>query len=119
MRMVKRREEGAFFKPPREFKRRCAGGFPIGPRTKRRAKENRELGKLKITRCEIRISGICLHTSMLTWAHSKKSRFLLTSKDWQEAARACLPCHQYLERLPHKQMKAMIVAAINDRRPTL
>jgi hypothetical protein len=115
MSIVKPQRE-AFFKPPREFKKRGVGGFPIGPRTERRAKENRELGKLKITRCEIRIKGICVDRIMLTWCHSLKSRFILDSKHWQEAARGCLPCHAYIEKLPHKEMAAIIRAAIKRRK---
>lgn len=105
-----------FFKPARIFKRRGLNGFPIDPRTNRRAKENRKLAKLKISRCEIKIKGICVHDRLLTWAHSKKSRFLVTSKDWQEAARACLPCHQHIEAKSHLEMRKLIVAAIRKRK---
>lgn len=118
MSIVKPAQTGAFFKPPREFKKRFPGGMPIGKQTERRAAENRQLAKHKINRCEIRIEGVCADNVMLTWAHSKKSRFLTTSKDWQEAARSCLPCHQHIEALPHKEMAAIILAAIKRRRPT-
>lgn len=109
--------EKAFFKEPRTFPKRGVNGFPIGPRTERRAKENQELRKLKIDRCEIRIKGICVDRIMLTWAHSKKSRFLVTSKDWQEAARSCLPCHDYLDtKCSHAEMKRLVCAAIKRRK---
>lgn len=116
--MIKPRSTVSFFKPPRVFGRRSVNGFPIGPRTERRAKENRQLAKLKITSCEIQVAGVCVRDRMLTWAHSRKSRFLLTSKDWQEAARCCLPCHQHIEALPHKEMHKLVVSAIKKRRHT-
>lgn len=106
----------SFFKPPRTFPKRGVNGFPIGPRTKRRQKENRELNKLKIDRCEIRIPGICQDRYYLTWAHASKSRFLVTSDDWQRAARSCLSCHQHIEKMSHKDMRAVVVAAISQRR---
>lgn len=106
---------GPFFKEPRIFPKRGPNNFPIGARAERRAKENRELGKLDIRRCEIRIPGVCVDRIMLTWMHSKKSRFLLTSKDWQEAARACQPCHQYGEDKGHKFMKRLVTEAIKRR----
>lgn len=118
--MIKRREEGAFFKPPRNFCKRGPGNFPIGKQAKRRAAENRQLNKLPASvknHCEVRIEGVCVKTIMLTWAHSQKTRFLTTSKDWQEAARCCLPCHDHIEALSHAQMKAIIVAAIQRRKP--
>lgn len=114
--MIKPRQVGAFFKPIREFAKRGSNNFPIGARTKRRAKENRQLSKLRIARCEVQIKGICVETIMLTWAHSKKSRFLVTSKDWQEAARCCLPCHQHIEAWSHKEMHKIIVSAIGKRK---
>lgn len=114
---VKTRQTGNFFKAPRSFCKRDVKGFPIGKRTERRAKENKELRKLKISRCEIRIRDVCVDRIMLTWAHSKKSRYLVTSKDWQEAARCCLPCHQQIEAMPHKRMMAVILNAIARRKP--
>lgn len=103
------------FKAPRTFPKRGINGFPIGPRTERRAKENAKLRKLKISRCEVRIKGICADRVMLTWAHSRKSRFLVTDKDWQEAARCCLPCHQHIEALSHNEMRRLVVEAIMRR----
>lgn len=117
MSIVKPPETGAFFKPPREFPKRSPGGFPIGRQRERRDAENRQLAKKHINRCEVRIEGICVDRIMLCWAHSKKTRFLTTSKDWQEAARCCLPCHQHIEALPHSKMRAIIVGAIHRRRP--
>jgi hypothetical protein len=117
--MIKPASNEPFFKPKREFPKRSPGGFPVGPRTERRQKENRELNKLPLfvkNHCEIRIPGVCVKTIMLTWAHSKKSRFLVTSKDWQEAARCCLPCHDHIETLPHTEMKRLVTEAIKRRK---
>lgn len=107
--------EKAFFKAPRQFPKRGVNGFPIGPRTERRAKENAKLRKLQISHCEIRIPGICQGRYFLTWAHSKKSRYLVTEKDWQEAARACVACHDHIEAKSHKEMRRIIVEAIMRR----
>lgn len=108
---------GSFFKAPRTFAKRGVNGFPIGPRTKRRAAENAKLRRLKIERCEIRIKSVCVDRIMLSWAHASKSRFLVTSKDWQTAARCCLPCHQHIEALPHRVMKRLVCEAIAKRKP--
>lgn len=118
--MIKRQSDEAFFKPPREHKKRGHGGFPIGPRTKARAAGNRELNKLPPevkNRCEIKIPGICVGTIMLTWCHPTKSRFILTAKDWKTAARGCLPCHDRIEALKHPEMKKIVMEAIANRKP--
>lgn len=113
--MVLQPNQGSFFKAKRVFKKRGVNGFPIGPRTERRAKENRQLNKLKIKHCEVQIAPECAGHHLLTWAHSKKSRYLVTSKDWQEAARCCLPCHRVIEAMSHAEMKQLVVAAIKRR----
>lgn len=116
---IKRQTEGAFFKEPREFKKRDAKNFPIGPRTIKRQEQNRILNERlpEIKKyCEIQIAGVCVHNIMLTWCHSKKSRFITTDEDWQEAARGCLPCHQYIEPLSHAEMKEIVLAAIARRK---
>lgn len=114
---IANRSTEAFFKPARQFPKRGPNGFPIGPRTERRASENRELNKLQIRHCEIQISHNCARTSMLSWAHSQKSRFLVTKADWQEAARCCIPCHQEIEAMSHAEMKRLICEAIKRRKP--
>jgi hypothetical protein len=96
--MVKRQSDEPFFKPPREFPRRGPGGFPIGPQTKRRQKENRQLNKLPDS-----VKKVCE----------------TTSADWQEAARSCLPCHTHCEeKMSHQKRAAVIRAAIAKRKPT-
>lgn len=104
-----------FFKAPRVFKKRGVNGFPIGERTERRARENAKLRKLKINHCEVRISPNCARNRLLTWCHATKSRFLVTSEDWQRAARGCLPCHDLLDSMKHSEMKRIVVEAINKR----
>ena len=116
MSIIAPRSTDSFFKAPREFAKRGANGFPIGKRTKQRQAENAKLNKLEIRSCEVRLPHRCVGSVMLTWAHSKKSRFLVTSKDWQEAARCCLPCHDFIESLPHSEMKRIVQEAIARRK---
>ncbi len=104
-----------FFKAPRQFKKRGPNGFPIGPRTERRAKENAKLRNLGIRHCELGISPYCSKTSGLTWCHASKSRYLVTSKDWQTACRGCLACHQHIEALSPKEMTRLVNEAIGRR----
>lgn len=121
--MIKRREEGAFFKPKREFPARSGNGkgFPIGPRTKARAAGNRDLNKLprEIThRCELRVEGVCIGNVGLQWCHDRKSRFIVTKADWRKAARGCAACHDYVDHhCSHAKMKSIIQAAIKKRKP--
>lgn len=80
--MIKPRSDEAFFKPAQTFPARSGNGkgFPIGPRTKRRQAENRDLNKLprEIThRCELKIKGVCIGDRLLQWCHALKSRFLV------------------------------------------
>jgi hypothetical protein len=114
-----RRSEEAFFKAPRNFCKRSPNGFPIGARTSKRQDMNRELNKLpdsvkKV--CELRIRNVCIGNRLLTWAHFRKSRFLLTDKDWQTACRSCLSCHQAVESMSHKEMQALVCDAIKRRK---
>ena len=120
--MIKRRSDEPFFKEPRQLKKRGPGGFPIGPRTIRRQKENAILRKNNPGKhCELgpvlREAGINVCTKTATcWAHARKSRFLTTSADWQRAAHSCLNCHDYIEPLGKTKMAAFVDAAI-ARRP--
>lgn len=117
---VRRQSEDAFFREPRQFGKRSPTGWPIGPRTERRAKENRQLNKLpdSVKRvCEVRIEGVCVGNKYLTWSHALKSRFLVTSADWQRAARSCQPCHLHCEeKMSHKERSALIDAVIERRK---
>lgn len=117
--MIQPRNQESFFKPERTFAKRGANGFPIGKRTDKRAEMNRELNKLpdsvkKV--CELRIKNACIGNRLLTWAHSQKSRFLTTDKDWKEAARSCLSCHRAIESMSHSEMKRLVTEAIKGRK---
>lgn len=127
--MIKRRSDDAFFKAPRKFPARSGNGkgFPIGQRTRDRQAGNRKLNKLprEIThRCELGRTGmipegVCIGDKMLQWCHDRKSRFILTEKDWQEAARGCAGCHDYVDHhCSHAKMKTIVQAAIARRKPT-
>lgn len=113
---IKRQSDEPFWKEKRAFPSRFPNGMPIGPRTEKRAKENRKLAKLKISYCELQISSNCTGSHYLTWAHATKSRFLVTDEDWQRAARACLACHDVIEGYPHDVMKDAVNAAIARRK---
>jgi hypothetical protein len=105
------------WKEPRQFPKRFLNGFPVGPRTQLRAKHNAKLNKLGIRHCEVRISPHCAGNRMLTWAHSKKSRFLVNDTDWMTAARCCLPCHDVLDNeMSHAQMEREVKTAIAKRK---
>lgn len=108
--------EGSFFKEKRVFAKRMPNGFPVGKRTELRITHNIQLHKLGIHRCEVMIGTRCTKTRFLTWAHSKKSRFLVTSKDWMEAARCCLPCHEVIEAMSHEKMAKIVRDAIARRK---
>lgn len=112
---------GAFFKPKREFGERDAKNWPVGRKTKMGRAGNRELNKLppEITKvCEVRIPKICIGNRFLAWSHKWKRRFLVTAKDYLEAARSCEPCHTYCEdKMSHQKRAAVIQAAINRRKP--
>jgi hypothetical protein len=79
---------------------------------------NARLKKLAIEKgictCEIKLEG-CLKNWALTWAHSKKSRFLITDEDWMEAALACVACHQKIEGMGHEKMHRIVTEAIRNR----
>lgn len=90
-----------------------------GKRTKKRQETNRRLidhlKKLGICQCEIRIPGVCVRSIMITIAHAKKSRFLITDDDWLTAALACIPCHLAIEQMSHADMEKHVVEAIQRR----
>lgn len=94
------------------------GKLKAGKRTKKRIAMNARLKKMAeakgIHQCEVRLDG-CLKTWALTWAHSKKSRFIVTDDEWMEAALACVHCHDKIEAMPHDQMYKIVTEAINNR----
>lgn len=110
------------WKPKREFPKRFPSGFPHGPRTIKRQEQNKilnvRLPEIK-KRCELNVSPHCTKVFSLSLAHSKKSRFITTDKDWQEAARSCLACHDVADSMSHAEMKRLILEAIAKRKPSL
>lgn len=103
-----------FVKPKREFPRRFPNGFPIGKRTKARAAGNRDMNKLCIAHCEIRLP-ICQGRYYLGWAHPTKSRYITTGKEWRTAAKCCAACHDVIESWPHAKMEKIVREAIARR----
>lgn len=65
--------------------------------------------------CELKLTG-CLKAWALTWAHSRKSRFLTDDEKWMEAALCCVACHDRIESMDHRTMYDVVIAAI-ARRP--
>jgi hypothetical protein len=71
--------------------------------------------------CELKLPG-CLKNWALTWAHSRRSRYLKTEEEWMHAALTCVNCHQAVDSKPHKETFKIISDAINRRpmaRPAL
>jgi hypothetical protein len=116
---VKLPNEGKpFWKPAPANIERDRNGFPVGPRTKERRRQNKKLNENLVSIkgfCEIKLAG-CLGNRFLTWAHSKKSRFIVSDWDWQEAARACISCHRRIEEMSHDEMHKIITTAIARRK---
>lgn len=91
----------------------------IGKRTLKRRAMNLRLKKMFLDRglaqsCELNEDG-CMRTFALSWAHSKKSRFILSNEDWMEAALACPHCHDKIEAMSHDAMYEKVMGAISRR----
>ena len=91
----------------------------VGPRTKKRRVMNQRLKKRHIEKgypqsCELKLDG-CLEAWALSWAHSRKSRFLQKDEDWMHACLACVSCHNKVEAMSHDAMFAVVSRAINNR----
>lgn len=63
-----------------------------------------------ITRCEI-----CNGIFGLSFAHSKKRRFIQTDEDWMEVALLCQKCHERVEHSGHEEMYKAITDIIKRR----
>lgn len=90
-----------------------------GKRTLKRRAMNARLKKevgdrLGIKSCEIKLDG-CLMDFAMSWAHSRKSRFLVTDEDWMHAALACCYCHDKIEAMSHEAMFKKVSDAIDKR----
>lgn len=90
----------------------------IGKRGRQRIAINRRLKAMwvreGITSCELRLPG-CVRTFVMSAAHSKKSRYLITDEDWMTAALACCACHDQIEKLSHSAMESHVLTAIARR----
>ncbi len=64
--------------------------------------------------CELRLAG-CLKTWALSWAHSRKSRHLITEEDWMHACLSCAACHEKVEAVTHSEMFMLVSDAIRAR----
>jgi hypothetical protein len=49
-----------------------------------------------ITSCELRYEG-CFKTNFLSFAHSKKRRYIQSQEELEEVLLCCTPCHNRLE----------------------
>jgi hypothetical protein len=89
-----------------------------GKRTLKRRAMNERLKRrsieLGIDSCEIKLEG-CLRKWALSWAHSKKSRFIVSDSDWMEAVLACPSCHAEIEGMSHEEMKRIVTETISKR----
>lgn len=59
--------------------------------------------KAGIVRCEI-----CHTDAFLSFAHSKKRRFIHTNEELFDVALLCIPCHEKIEYSGHAEMYAKI-----------
>jgi len=75
-----------------------------------RAELKKKFESMGVTRCEV-----CYGTFALSFAHSKKRRFLQTEEDWREVALLCQPCHEKIEFSGHEEMYNAIIKIIGDR----
>lgn len=58
---------------------------------------------------------MCHGTFGLSFAHSKKRRFIQTDEDWEEVALLCQPCHQKIEFSGHENMYEAVRRIIENR----
>ena len=95
-------------KEPKEKKKPKAIN-KIGKRTRKRIDTNAILKerflRWGITHCELGYVGCWREVQ--GFAHSKKSRNLITEEDWQEVIAACNSCHDQIEILGNKGMVTM------------
>ena len=86
----------------------------MGKRTNKwnsvRAELKGKFESMGVTRCEL-----CYGTFGLSFAHSKKRRFIQTEEDWREVALLCQPCHEKIEFSGHEEMYNAITKIIGGR----
>ena len=86
----------------------------MGKRTNKwntvRRKLMEKFQRMGITRCEL-----CSGVFGLSFAHSKKRRFIQTDEDWNEVALLCQKCHERIEFSGHEEMYKSITDIIKWR----
>ena len=75
-----------------------------------RAKLKKQFESMGITRCEQ-----CSGTFALSFAHSRKRRFITTEADLMEVALLCQKCHETAEHSGHEEMFETINTIISSR----
>jgi hypothetical protein len=95
------------------------GRFAAGKRTIKRRAMNLRLKKMFLEKgyqqtCELKLEG-CLRTFALSWAHSRKSRFLTDDEKWMHACLSCCSCHDKAEAMSHDEMFKLVSGAIEKR----
>ncbi len=86
----------------------------LGKKSKANKKNNAELKQI-FTKLGIDFCEICGCRFGLTWAHSRKRRFITTDEMMKHVALLCLPHHQEIERLPSLAMFQKVTEIIEKR----
>lgn len=70
-----------------------------------------------VTSCEGNFVKNCRKTNFLTFAHKDKRRNLTDEEiiDKDSVALLCQPCHEYIERMPHLKMRAIVEKIVKER----
>lgn len=66
--------------------------------------------------CELGLEGTCWIDNALSFAHSKRRRFIADEDDLREVALVCTPCHDVLDALPHEDTLAVVRDIIAKRK---
>ena len=91
-----------FPKPVKQIKKKKrlrAVGEKVSAWSKTRDELILRFEKAGITQCELRYSG-CWKNNALSFAHSKKRRFITSQEEMVEVVLCCTSCHQIAEYSP-------------------
>ena len=86
-------------KQTKKRKRLRAVGEKVSAWSKTREELILRFEKAGITQCELRYSG-CWVNNALSFAHSKKRRFIISQEELEECCLCCLNCHACIEFRP-------------------
>lgn len=86
----------------------------LGKKGKANQKNNRELKKI-FTELNIDFCEVCGTRDGLTYAHSKKRRFITDDQSMKEVALLCLRHHIEIEALSHAEMYQKVTEIIERR----